>query len=322
MPVTDDAPKKTVGKLDNVPVDKIRPNPENPRLFFRPAELDTLQQSIQDKGVLVPISVYKDGAEYFLIDGERRWRCASKLNLDTIPALVQPKPEPLDNLLLMYNIHALREQWDTLTVALKLPTINKLLAVRLGREPTEADLAEATGQPRGMIRKCRLLTALPKKHQNVLLHELKKPKAKQEIGEEFYLEMEKSLKVITRILPKALQDIDEARDKLLAKRRAGQIVANIDFRKLSKMARAATPDVFAAVTKAIRKVVNDESYSIDQAWEATVSSAVAEHDIVVRTDALLAKLNELSPDRVDVELREKLEELAERLQQLLGAEGD
>ncbi|HTB58323.1 MAG TPA: ParB/RepB/Spo0J family partition protein [Polyangia bacterium] len=311
-----------VGKLAHLPVDRIQRNPDNPRIFFRASELEGLQQSIQKYGVQVPISVFKRGQDYFLIDGERRWRCASKLNLETIPALIQEDPGQLDNLLLMYNIHALREQWDTMTVALKLPTITKLLEERLGRRPTEADLAEATGQSRGMIRKCRLLTALPEKHKNVLLGELKKPKSKQELGEEFYLEMEKSLKVISRLLPNAIKNVDQARDKLVAKRRAKGIATNIDFRMLSKMARiAAAGEDRQAVTGAIRRVVDEPNYSIERAWDETVSAEVAERDLVARADGLLARLQELTPDQLDDDLREHLEALEERLHALLHGEG-
>jgi ParB/RepB/Spo0J family partition protein len=111
------------GTLAQVPVDRVRKNPEKPRIFFRQEELEELQDSIRQFGVQVPIAVYKKGNEFVLIDGERRWRCASKLNQKTIPALVQREPGPLRNLLLMFNIHALREQWDTLTIALKLSSI-------------------------------------------------------------------------------------------------------------------------------------------------------------------------------------------------------
>src|SRR5262245_40213842 len=51
--------------------ERIQRNPENPRLFFRGEELDSLLASISRYGVQVPITVYKEGSQYFLIDGER-----------------------------------------------------------------------------------------------------------------------------------------------------------------------------------------------------------------------------------------------------------
>src|SRR6266571_6892115 len=127
-------------ELRQIPVDLIDRNPENPRLVFRQNELDELLESIRLYGVQVPISVYKDRKRFVLIDGERRWKCCLKLNKKTIPALVQEKPDPLTNLLLMFNIHALREQWDYLTIALKLPRVIKLLTKDLGKEPNEREI--------------------------------------------------------------------------------------------------------------------------------------------------------------------------------------
>src|SRR5262245_61508066 len=91
--------------LEAIPIDRIDRNPDNPRIVFRPGELEDLLESIRVYGVQVPISVYREGRRYVLIDGERRWRCSLKLNKKTIPALVQEKPTPLQNLLLMFNIH-------------------------------------------------------------------------------------------------------------------------------------------------------------------------------------------------------------------------
>ena len=52
--------------------DKIVRNPENPRLIFRQAELDSLQDSIANEGILVPLTVFQSGREFTILDGERR----------------------------------------------------------------------------------------------------------------------------------------------------------------------------------------------------------------------------------------------------------
>jgi ParB/RepB/Spo0J family partition protein len=122
--------------VKEIPPDKIRRNPDNPRLFFRAEEMDTLMASIRRFGIQVPISVYEDDDGYVLIDGERRWRSAKKLNIPRIPALVQRKPTELANLLLMFNIHALREQWDYLTIAGKLPSVISLFTRESGTKPS------------------------------------------------------------------------------------------------------------------------------------------------------------------------------------------
>jgi ParB family transcriptional regulator, chromosome partitioning protein len=309
------------GKLAEIDIAKIQQNPENPRLMFREDELDDLQESIRQFGVQVPIAVYKSGRNYVLIDGERRWRCASKLNLKTIPALVQDEPAPLENLLLMYNIHALREQWDLLTIALKLPKIIDLLQQASGKPPTEGELSGKTGLSRSVIRRSRLLTDLPKKYQNMLLEELKKPKSKQTLSEDLFIEMEKSLKTVTRAMPDAVPSLNIARDVLLKKYKEKVIDNIVDFRKVGKIARAKTVDADpAAANQAIKKLLTDPKYSITQAWTDTVAEAYVERDIVTRIETLLSKLQEMKIDDIDEDVREKLEELVKRATAILEAE--
>jgi ParB family chromosome partitioning protein len=228
--------QQTHRHLREISPDKIKRNPENPRLFFRPEEMDTLMASIRRYGIQVPISVYEDGGQYFLIDGERRWRAAKKLNIRTIPAIVQPKPTALRNLLLMFNIHALREQWDYLTIANKLPNVITLFSNENGKDPTEEELSEITGLTRGQIRRCRLLVDLPEKYKAMLQEELSLPKPLQKLSEDLFIEMERALKTVKARVPSAVNRLDAARDALIKKFRIGTINNITDFRKLSKIA--------------------------------------------------------------------------------------
>ncbi len=307
-------------KLDQILIERIRPNPENPRLIFRQGELDELQESIRIYGVQVPIAVYKDKDHFVLIDGERRWRCASKLNKKTIPALIQEKPSPLENLLLMFNIHSLREQWDLLTISLKLPVVSSLLSKELRKDPTEAELSNATGLSRGIIRRCKLLMELPQKYKDMLQEELKKPKVKQRFSEDFFIEMERSLKTVCRAMPDLITDRNAARDVLLDKYLRNIIKNIVDLRKIAKIARAdrvgADP---ASARRAIERLISDVNYSIDAAFGETVSGIYAERDIASRIEALIARLDEVTHEGIDDDIREKLEELVARVRQLLEA---
>jgi ParB family chromosome partitioning protein len=71
-----------------LPVDRIDPNPEQPRRLFDPKQLETLAASIQRHGVLQPVVVRRAGDRYELIVGERRWRASRAAGLKTIPAVV------------------------------------------------------------------------------------------------------------------------------------------------------------------------------------------------------------------------------------------
>lgn len=74
----------------DVPIDNIRPNPDQPRSRFDDEALAELAASITEVGVLQPIVVSRaDDGTLYLIAGERRWRAARKAGLVTIPAVVR-----------------------------------------------------------------------------------------------------------------------------------------------------------------------------------------------------------------------------------------
>jgi ParB family chromosome partitioning protein len=73
-----------------VAVDRIEPNPENPRLAFDEVSLQELAASIREHGVLQPVLVRPiDENRFQLIAGERRWRASKIAGMATIPALVE-----------------------------------------------------------------------------------------------------------------------------------------------------------------------------------------------------------------------------------------
>lgn len=289
----------------------VGPNPENPRLVFRQEEMESLMLSIDSYGIQVPITVYEDGGAYFLIDGERRWRCARKLNLKSIPAIIQSKPTELENLVLMYNIHALREQWDYYTIASKLQRIIDLRLAETGRTPNEIELSELTGLTRGAIRRCQLLLGLPERFKEMLLRELEKPKAQQRLSEDFFIEMEKSLKAVVRRVPEYEGRLDEIRDTLIDKFESNVITAVTDFRQLSKIGTALdTLDVERGQTIKVLDRVFDphdrtgirEAYGESVAFEYVERRAVrAASDLGTFVEGVIAddRTGELDQDLLD-----------------------
>lgn len=309
----------TNADLRNIEVDRIDRNPENPRIVFRPADLEELLESIRRYGVQVPISVYKERDRFVLIDGERRWRCSLKLNKKTIPALVQDKPDALTNLLLMFNIHALREQWDLLTIALKLPRVIQLLTQKDGRKPNERQLAEHTGLARAIIRRCKLLIELPDPYKSLILEELNRPKPQQKLTEDFFIEMERALKTVERAMPDSVPDKDLVRKVLINKYKTNVFVNRTDFRMLSKIARAERVDADQERAKSVlRRLFQPNNYSIESAYIESVSDAYSERDLLTRVKSLLARLDALQPTELDEEVRESLRALASRVAQILG----
>ncbi len=76
-----------------IPVDKITPNPHQPRKNFDQEELNELIESIREHGIIQPLIVSKIGDSWQLIAGERRWRSAKALDLKTVPAIVRDMTE-------------------------------------------------------------------------------------------------------------------------------------------------------------------------------------------------------------------------------------
>ena len=73
-----------------IPVDRIEPNPDQPRMTWDEEGLDELAASVREHGVLQPILVRPlPAGRYQLIAGERRWRAATKAGLTQIPAMIE-----------------------------------------------------------------------------------------------------------------------------------------------------------------------------------------------------------------------------------------
>ncbi len=85
------------GPVFLIEVDRISPNPQQPRRNFDPEELNNLANSIREFGILQPITVTKVETEselgtevaYQLIAGERRWQASKLLGLERIPAIIR-----------------------------------------------------------------------------------------------------------------------------------------------------------------------------------------------------------------------------------------
>ena len=78
------------GGLLELPLVAITPNPQQPREHFDEEGIASLAESIREVGVLQPVLVRRTGEDtYELIAGERRWRAARRVGLQTIPAVVR-----------------------------------------------------------------------------------------------------------------------------------------------------------------------------------------------------------------------------------------
>nr|HDN00447.1 ParB/RepB/Spo0J family partition protein [Deltaproteobacteria bacterium] len=128
------------------PIEKIRPNPDQPRKHMDQDSLEGLARSIKEKGILQPLVVWEVDGVYELIVGERRWKAAQKAGLKAVPVVIKDlSPDELLELALIENIQ--REDLNPLEEAMAYSRlINELgltqsqVASRVGRErPTVAN---------------------------------------------------------------------------------------------------------------------------------------------------------------------------------------
>ena len=107
------------GRILSLPIDKIVPNPNQPRRIFSADELQELANSIRELGILQPLSVRPLGQDWELIAGERRLRASRLAGLTHVPCIVFQASEERSSLLaLVENLQ--RRDLDFLEEALAL----------------------------------------------------------------------------------------------------------------------------------------------------------------------------------------------------------
>lgn len=309
-----DAAASSVSLVNPIEIDR---NPENPRLIFREDELLSLQESIATQGILVPLTLYRSSKGYVILDGERRWRCALKLGLTVVPAIVQPEPDPVTNIMMMFAIHKTRNDWDPLPTAIKLDDLRKAIAKKLGRIPTEGELAAAASLGRGEVRRYRNIMALPKKYKDQLLAELEKPRPEQSLTVDHVLESVRGSRALKNQEVLSESEAENLVDAIVDKFVDGTLSSTVEPRLLTRIARAVQRDEIS--TKVARrvsiKIINDSNYTINQAF----SDSVEKIDFEYGTEQLATRVVSRLSEHLDrsYELGESLEASLRELQSVI-----
>ena len=162
--------------------DQLQPNPYNPRTLFDNVPMRTLEESIARVGILVPLTVYqrKSDGQFIILDGQRRWICAQKLQMRTVPVNQVAEPSLVQNIVTMFQIHKLREDWELMPTALKLDLLMKEL-----KEQSERKLAELTGLDVAVVTRCKKLLSYPKDFQDLMLD----PDPENRVKADFFIEL-------------------------------------------------------------------------------------------------------------------------------------
>lgn len=155
---------KTEGSssINEIAIEKIKANPNQPRREFDEAALEELAESIRQIGIIQPITLRKmDDDTYQIIAGERRWRASQMAGLSSIPAYIRTADdENVMQMALVENIQ--REDLNAIEIALAYHNLMERYHL------TQDKLSEKVGKNRATIANYLRLLKLPAQVQVAL----------------------------------------------------------------------------------------------------------------------------------------------------------
>ena len=164
--VSHEPSSRVVKKVSNeVPIDSVRPNPDQPRTQFKKEELQELSSSIETHGLLQPILVRKtDTDAYEIIAGERRWQACKMAGLKKIPICIKEADD--DNSLELALIENIQRS--------NLNPIEEAYGYRRlmeRRNMTQSEVAQVMSKGRSTVANALRLLDLPERAQQLLFEE-------------------------------------------------------------------------------------------------------------------------------------------------------
>jgi len=308
---------------------EIMPNPENPRLIFYGEDLTILRESIKKNGVLVPITVFKrpNSLKYTILDGERRWRCCQSLKLSPIPANEIAPPSKRQNILLMFNIHKTREEWELVPTALKLQVLMRLMPP----ETKERELSKLTGMTMPRVKACIRILRFDKKYLDMTLIE----DPSRRIRGEFFSQLEEALERLDKEDYKALGMTRTKIIDVMIKKYQNKEITNLieEFRNFRKVISSKEKGVSKKhITQNIKSYltsrtirdsrtgkIKSKAMSMKEVYEKTSYNIYAEDQIIKNAEKLYEILYKFDIAKVKNpgKVRKSLKKLLDLIDEIL-----
>ncbi len=290
----------------------LEPNPHNPRMLFDKVPLDALRDSISRVGILVPLTVFRDSKtkRHIILDGQRRWICAKELGLKTVPVNEVEEPSLVQNIVTMFQIHKLREDWELMPTALKLE-----LLIKETKDSNNRHLAALTGLDEAVVVRCKKLLSYEKKYQETMLD----PNPEKRTKADFFIELypvrhDRNVGRFDWFKPVQFTD------QMIAKMEAKGLKAVTDFRVVKQhINNAVKAGRTNAISSRLRAFAEDPRATVETlAVEAAESHKLA-RDITREVYKLLDQLDEIDVDLMYGEkgMWDSMEKLMERIKALL-----
>lgn len=256
--------------VKQIKITDLEPNPHNPRMLFDPIPMETLKENIEKVGILVPLTVYEKAkwpGKYVILDGQRRWICAQKVGLSRVPVNVVAEPSTFQNIVTMFQIHKLREDWELMPTALKVKVLMKEM-----KETNDKKLADLTGMDDAVIVRCKKLLSFDGKYQEMMLH----PDPDQRWKADFFIELYvvRNDRVVNKF---PWFNKNKFTDAMIDKYTAGGLQAVTEFRVIKQhISNAAKSDKLTLLSKRLKEFVDDPNLKVDhlEIEEAGVAAQV------------------------------------------------
>lgn len=146
------------------PIEKIRPNRNQPRKYFAADKLEELAASIREQGIIQPLVVTRKDDSYEIIAGERRWRAAQKAGLHEIPVVIREASEDaVLELALIENIQ--RQDLNAIEEAQAYRSLVEHFGI------SQEDVAQRVGKNRTTVTNALRLLKLPEEVQRDIVEE-------------------------------------------------------------------------------------------------------------------------------------------------------
>lgn len=150
-------------RIEKVPIDNIKPNPNQPRKHFDESSIDELASSIKRYGIIQPLLVTpgKDGS-YLIVAGERRWRAAKNAKLSHVPAVIHKRKE-LDQIEVALTENVQRVDLNAIEQAITFEKLHQQFNVAY------SDIADRLGKGKSTITNIVRLLKLPDNAKDALI---------------------------------------------------------------------------------------------------------------------------------------------------------
>jgi len=298
--------------VKQVKIDDLEPNPHNPRRLFDKLPLQTLQESIQRVGVLVPLTVYQDSKtkRYVILDGQRRWMCAKALELDKVPVNEVEEPTLVQNIVTMFQIHKLREDWELMPTALKLE-----LLMNETKDSNNKHVAALTALDEAVVVRCKKLLSYEKKYQDMMLDSNPEQRTKADFFIELYpVRHDRNVRKFDWFKPVKFTD------QMIEKVEAGGLRSVTDFRIVKQhINNAVKANRVPTISKKLKEFAETPKAKVDELEVQSAKSQALARTLTKDVRKLMEQLDDIDVDEMYGEkaLWDSMEKLMGQLRTLL-----